>query len=98
MNVIQPSGAGMVRGNEQVQKVIVAYRPLNLWQRFLQGWVAVQLKDWCLSFIALLVGLMITACDLPQVSAEERLFLNLSLDFLSEYQLPKLSFQDTPIG
>ncbi|MGQ9872696.1 esterase-like activity of phytase family protein [Leptodesmis sp.] len=88
----------MLSGNEQVQEVIVAYRPLNLWQRFLEGWVAVWLKNWCLSFIVLLVGLIVTACDLPQVSAEERLFLNLSLDFLSEYQLPKLSFQDTPVG
>jgi hypothetical protein len=51
-----------------------------------------------LSLIILFIGLLTTACNLPQVSAEERLFLNLSLDFLSDYQLPKQSFQNTPVG
>jgi hypothetical protein len=41
---------------------------------------------------------LLTACDLPQVSAEERLFLNLSLEFLDEYQLPKTKLGDTPVG
>jgi hypothetical protein len=56
------------------------------------------LKHWLLSLILILIGFTTTACELPQVSAEERLFLNLSLDFLSEYQLPKLNFQNTPVG
>ncbi|WP_242042501.1 esterase-like activity of phytase family protein [Leptolyngbya sp. FACHB-541] len=35
---------------------------------------------------------------MPQVSAEERLFLDLSLDFLGEYRLPTDTvFQDTPV-
>lgn len=41
---------------------------------------------------------LLTACDLPQVSAEDRIFLNLKLDFLSEFILPATQFQDTPIG
>ncbi|MDX2229395.1 MAG: esterase-like activity of phytase family protein [Leptolyngbyaceae cyanobacterium bins.349] len=41
---------------------------------------------------------LLTGCDLPQVSAEERIFLNLKLDFLSEYTLPKTDFQGAPVG
>ncbi|MBW4475265.1 MAG: esterase-like activity of phytase family protein [Stenomitos rutilans HA7619-LM2] len=50
--------------------------------------------------IALLLALMplLTGCDLPQVSAEDRLFLNLSADFLGAYQLPKQEFQGTRVG
>ncbi len=41
---------------------------------------------------------LLTACGLPQVSAEDRLFLDLSLDFLGDYQLPKIEFEKTPVG
>ncbi|NJN56455.1 MAG: esterase-like activity of phytase family protein [Leptolyngbyaceae cyanobacterium SL_5_9] len=42
--------------------------------------------------------LLLAGCTLPQVSAEERLFLNLSLDFLGEYRLPSdTSFEATPV-
>jgi len=41
---------------------------------------------------------LLTSCDLPQVSAEDRLFLNLSVDFLGDYQLPKQSFKGTRVG
>lgn len=40
--------------------------------------------------------LLITFCASP-VLAQERVFLNISLDFLGEYQLPKRNL-DTPIG
>ncbi len=46
----------------------------------------------------MLLVVMVTGCALPQVSAEERLFLNLSLDFLGDYTLPKMKFQNTPVG
>jgi hypothetical protein len=49
----------------------------------------------CLAIV--LVGLL-TACSLPQVSAEDRLFLPLSLEFLGSYTLDVKSFKDTPIG
>ncbi len=53
-----------------------------------------------LYLIALLlsISVLLTACDLPQVSAEDRLFLNLSMDFLDQYQLPKTKFEDTQVG
>ncbi|QZZ23416.1 esterase-like activity of phytase family protein [Leptothermofonsia sichuanensis E412] len=41
---------------------------------------------------------LLNGCDLPQVSAEDRLFLNLSLDFLDEYRLPETKFATTPVG
>uniref|UniRef100_A0A832M4Q1 Esterase-like activity of phytase family protein n=1 Tax=Oscillatoriales cyanobacterium SpSt-402 TaxID=2282168 RepID=A0A832M4Q1_9CYAN len=49
------------------------------------------------TLVILLIPLL-TGCDLPQVSAEERIFLNLNLDFLGEYKLPKMEFQGTPVG
>ena len=49
-----------------------------------------------LSFILLL---SLTACSAsPRVNASERLFLNLSLEFLDRYELPKTIFKDTPVG
>lgn len=52
--------------------------------------------SWLLGLGLALLGL--TACDLPQVSAEERLFLPLTLEFLDQYQLPRQSFEGTPVG
>ncbi len=49
--------------------------------------------------IGLTLILVLTACGtVPQVVAEERLFPNLSLEFLGEYQLPKQTFEQTPVG
>jgi hypothetical protein len=56
-----------------------------------------KLSIWWLAGLVSLM-LFLSACDLPRVSAEERLFLNLSLDFLGDYELPKTSFQNTPVG
>lgn len=40
----------------------------------------------------------LTSCALPRVSAEDRLFLNLSVDFLDEYTLPStLEVDGTPV-
>ena len=52
----------------------------------------------CWIGVIILFASLLTACGLPQVSAEERLFLNLSLDFLDEYQLPKIQFEGTRVG
>jgi len=46
--------------------------------------------------IALIIPL--AGCSLPRVSAEDRLFLDLSLDFLDLYEMPKQTFGDTPVG
>lgn len=49
--------------------------------------------------VAVFLNFLITGCDPSQaISVESRTFLNLSLDFLGEYQLAKQSFQDTPVG
>jgi len=45
---------------------------------------------------ALVLGL--TSCAVPQIRAEQRIFLNLNLDFLGEYRLPAQDFQGTQIG
>jgi hypothetical protein len=53
-----------------------------------------------LSVVAIaLLSLVMAGCDPSQaLTAEERTFLNLSLNFLGEYQLPKMKFKDTPVG
>lgn len=53
-----------------------------------------------LKIFSLLVILLVTACTpvIPQVSAEERMFLNLSLEFVGEYQLPKTTVGNTKVG
>ncbi|OKH21856.1 endonuclease/exonuclease/phosphatase [Hydrococcus rivularis NIES-593] len=51
------------------------------------------------SFFSIILIFVLSACGmLPRVSAQQRMFLDLSLEFLGEYQLPKQTFQDTPIG
>ena len=52
----------------------------------------------CLLTLLLALMPLLAGCDLPQVSAEERLFLNLKLDFLGEYRLPKQEFKGTRVG
>ena len=43
--------------------------------------------------------LCLSGCNPPQrVSAEERMFRNLSLEFIDSYEIPKDMFQDTVIG
>lgn len=41
---------------------------------------------------------VLTGCSLPQVSAEDRLFLPLSLEFLDAQVIPKQEFQQTQVG
>ena len=46
-----------------------------------------------------LLSFLTTACSPSQArTAEQRTFLDLSLDFLGEYQLPKMKFKDTAVG
>lgn len=69
----------------------------------MQGWYF----GWCwlragvsrlLPLMAAVLVALGSGCSLPQVKAEDRLFLPLSLDFLGAYQLPKLDFQETRVG
>ena len=46
-----------------------------------------------------LIGLtLISSCALPRINAQQRTFLDISLEFLGEYQLPKMKYQDTTVG
>ncbi|MEC4852073.1 MAG: esterase-like activity of phytase family protein [Jaaginema sp. PMC 1079.18] len=62
----------------------------------------VVLKSWRTLLRSLVVGLLLlglTACSRPtQVLAQDRIFLDLSLEFLDAYELPKSTFADTPVG
>lgn len=48
--------------------------------------------------VVTLASVMTTACASPVRTAEQRTFRDLSLEFLGEYQLPKMMFEDTPVG
>ncbi len=55
------------------------------------------MRQW-LAAIGLGLLLLLSACDARRVSAEERIFLPLSLDYVGECELNDLEFEDTPIG
>lgn len=48
--------------------------------------------------VVVLVLSLLSACGLPQLKAEDRLFLDLSLNFLDVYTLPKQSLEGIPVG
>ena len=60
--------------------------------QFFQGKV---LRGW---LIAILLWVLTTSCALPQVSAEDRLFLDLSLDLLDVTTLPTQTVDGTTVG
>lgn len=46
-----------------------------------------------------ILSFLTTACSPSQaITAEKRTFVDLDLNFLGSYQLPKIKFQDTPVG
>ncbi len=52
-----------------------------------------------LVLVITLLSFLTTACNPSQArTAEQRTFLDLSLDFLGEYKLPKMKFKDTTVG
>jgi hypothetical protein len=48
--------------------------------------------------LALILLTVCTACTVPPAVARDRSFPEMSLDFLGEYQLPKITFEGTPVG
>jgi len=48
--------------------------------------------------LTLILLTLTTACGTTPVTAEERMFRDLSVEFLGEYQLPEKTFENTPIG
>lgn len=65
-----------------------------------KNWIRIERVGKMIGAIALtlLLGVTVSACALPQVNAEDRLFLDLSLDYLDAFEMPKQDFQDTPVG
>ncbi len=52
-----------------------------------------------ISLICILLSSILTACNTPpRVLAEERMFLDLSVEFLDYYKLPKNTFKNTTVG
>jgi hypothetical protein len=48
--------------------------------------------------LAIILLTICTACAAPPAAARDRSFPEMSLEFLGEYQLPKMSFEGTPVG
>ncbi len=48
--------------------------------------------------LALILLTICTACVAPPAAAKDRSFPEMSLEFLGDYQLPKMSFEGTPVG
>jgi len=71
--------------------------PNTLLSAFLRFCHTYRQRLWSIALPFLLFPL-IASCSLPKVVAQDRGFLDLQLKFLSEYQLPKQNFQDTPVG
>ena len=68
---------------------VMSIKPL-IWSKLKRGA--------CFLATALIILTLVTSCSLPQISAQQRVFLDLSLEFLGEYQLPNSQFKDTPVG
>ncbi|MGE5657408.1 MAG: esterase-like activity of phytase family protein [Actinomycetota bacterium] len=48
--------------------------------------------------LACVILAIFTVCTLPALAAKDRTFLDFSLEFLGEYQLPKTTFEGTPVS
>ncbi|MFM7888829.1 MAG: esterase-like activity of phytase family protein [Pseudanabaena sp.] len=56
-------------------------------------------KFWKLLLSCCFVSLaVLSIAHLPAIAASNRTFLNVSLDFINEYKLPKQEFENTPVG
>ena len=56
-------------------------------------------RQWVVLVLSAIVSLSLSACSLPQVKAEDRLFQNISLEFLGETIVPKtLEVDKTLVG
>jgi hypothetical protein len=64
------------------------------------GWVPKMLRRWSKGFVSamLSLALLLAGCSLPQVSAESRLFLPLSVSLAADYTLPQTDFKGTMAG
>jgi hypothetical protein len=60
--------------------------------------LTIYLRQLVLISLVCVISFAILASRNYQAIAQERMFLNLSLELLDEYELPKQSFKDTPVG
>ncbi|MEM6254770.1 MAG: esterase-like activity of phytase family protein [Cyanobacteria bacterium P01_D01_bin.156] len=56
------------------------------------------LKQWLTSIFSIVLISLLSSCAIPQVSAEERLFLDLSVEPMDHVVLPMESFDGTEVG
>jgi hypothetical protein len=70
----------------------VAFSSFLAGQAILRCWGKIWLP------MALSLTLLLTGCSIPQVSAESRLFLNLSTALVDSYTLPQTDFKGTVVG
>jgi hypothetical protein len=55
-------------------------------------------KFWKLLLSCFVFLAVFSMAHLPAIAASDRTFLNVSLDFINEYKLPKQKFENTPVG
>ena len=56
-------------------------------------------RQWVVLVLSAIVSLSLSACSLPQVKAEDRLFQDITLEFLGETVVPRtLEVDKTPVG
>lgn len=55
-------------------------------------------RQWLSGLLIIGLAFCLVGCSLPQVRAEDRLFLPLTVEFLDEAELPKQVFENTPVG
>ena len=65
---------------------------------WLLGWVDGMRQQGYRCLVALGLASLLVGCALPQVSAEDRLFLPVTLEFLDKATLPKQEFEGTLVG
>ncbi|MDJ0745695.1 MAG: esterase-like activity of phytase family protein [Xenococcaceae cyanobacterium MO_167.B27] len=88
-----------INTNPSLVKLLHHNRAKHLLARNLNPLPLVNIRSIVIFIICVTCWWILTACSTPpQVLAEERMFLNLSLEFLDSYQLPKNTFQNTTIG
>lgn len=80
----------MQQGQEQLA------RDLSQPNRMAPRWAAIMRYGRVL--LGMLMLLLFTGCALPQISAEERIFLPITVELLDVVTLPRQTFEDTVVG
>jgi hypothetical protein len=68
---------------------------------YIKAWMKIRYRglERLLVGVLSIILVLLSACSLPQVKAEDRIFLPISLELLGEFQLPgNTRFAETPVG